>query len=283
MWKSIVGFILLAISYKYFFFIRNILKFNHKCILITGGAGELGRQLTELFSQNKNTKIILVDVNEEYLKQTKELFSNNKNIITYKCDITSPEKIQKMLNELGEKYNIDTLINNAGIVSNKSLLELTNTDITSTLNVNILAAILMTKYILPTMIKNQRGHIINIASVAGLMGVPNLTDYCASKFALVGFHSSIRHELAEYKNIHCTCICPYFFKSNLFDGTKGYPWPVNIAITIFTSKEVAFKIYTDIKNLKEMCIYPDILGHLYRIRYLFPTFILDSFIQMGSK
>ena len=141
----------------------------------------------------------------------------------------------------------------------------------------------MTKYILPLMIKDKRGHIINIASVAGLMGVPNLTDYCASKFALVGFHSALRHELAIYKNIHCTCICPYFFKSNLFDGTKGYPWPLNIAITIFTSKEVAFKIYTDIKNMKEMCIYPDILGHLYRIRYIFPTFIRDSFIHLGAQ
>ena len=276
------SFILLFVTYKYFYSIRNILKFNHKCILITGGAGELGRQLTELFSQNKNTKIILVDVNEEYLKQTKELFSDNENIITYKCDITSPDEIQKMLIELRKKYTIDTLINNAGIVSNKSLLELTNNDISSTLNVNILAAILMTKYILPTMIKNQKGHIINIASVAGLMGVPNLTDYCASKFALVGFNSALRHELAVYKNIHCTCICPYFFKSNLFNDNKGYPWPLNMAITIFTSKEVAFKIYTDIKNLKEMCIYPDILGHLYRIRYVFPTFILDSFIQLGA-
>ena len=283
MWKTIFSFILLGIAYKYYYSIKNILKFNHRCILITGGAGELGKQLTYLFSQNKNTKIILVDVNEVSLKETKELFSDNKNIITYKCDITSAIKIKEMLTDLKKHYKIDTLINNAGIVSNKSLLQLTDNDISSTLNVNILAAILMTKYILPSMIENNKGHIVNIASAAGLIGVPNLTDYCASKFALVGFNSALRHEVAIYKNIHCTCICPYFFKSNLFDGTKGYPWPINMAISIFTSKEVAFKIYTDIKNLKEMCVYPDILGQLYRIRYLFPTSVIDSFIHLGSQ
>lgn len=282
MWRSILSLLLAGLIYKYFTSIRNILRFKHKCILITGGAGELGRQLTELFSQNINTKIILVDVNEESLKKTKELFSDNENIITYKCDITSPDEIQNMLGELKQKYKIDTLINNAGIVSNKSLLELTDTDISSTLNVNILAAILMTKYILPTMIKEKKGHIVNIASMAGLFGVPNLTDYCASKFALVGFHSALRQELSIYKNIHCTCVCPYFFKSNLFDGSKGYPWPINYAITIFTSKEVAYKIYLDIQNMTEMCIYPDILGHLYKIRYIFPTFIRDSFINLGA-
>lgn len=283
MLRTILSLLLLVVGYKYYYSIKSLLNFNHKCILITGGAGELGRQLTVLFSQNKETKIILVDVNEESLKKTKELFSDNENIITYKCDITSAEEIQKMLSVLKEKYEIDTLINNAGIVSNKSLLNLSDDDISSTLNVNILAAILMTKYILPSMIYNKRGHIVNVASVAGLMGVPNLTDYCASKFALVGFHSAIRHELAVYKNIHCTCICPYFFKSNLFDGSKGYPWPLNMAITIFSSKEVAFKIYSDIKDMKEMCIYPDILGHLYRVRYMFPTFIQDSFINLGAK
>lgn len=282
MWKKILSLILIGITYKYFSSLRNILKFNHRCILITGGAGELGKQLTYLFSQNKTTKIILVDVNDESLKEIKKLFIDNENIITYKCDITSPEEIQAMLKDL-EKYKIDTLINNAGVVSNKSLLQLTSEDISTTLNVNILAAILMTKYILPSMIKDKRGHIINIASMAGLFGVPNLTDYCASKFALVGFHSSIRQELAIYKNIHCTCICPYFFKSTLFNGSKGYPWPINIAINIFTSKEVAFRIYTDIKNMKEMCIYPDMLGHLYKIQYIFPSFVRDSFIQMGAQ
>ena len=282
MWKTILSFILLGITYKYYYSIKNILKFNHECILITGGAGELGKQLTYLFSQNKNTKIILVDLNEASLRETKALFSDNENIITYKCDITSPREIKGMITELKKKYKIDTLINNAGIVSNKSLLQLTDDDISSTLDVNILAAMLMTKYILPSMIAENKGHIVSIASVAGLMGVPNLTDYCASKFALVGFHSSLRRELAIYKNIHCTCICPYFFKSNLFDGSKGYPWPINMAITIFTSKEVASNIYTDIKNLKEMCVYPDILGQLYRIRYLFPTSMIDSFIHLGS-
>lgn len=283
MLKYIFCLFIILLIYKYYFFIRKIIKYNHNCILITGGAGELGRQLAELFSDNKNTTVILVDINEEALKRVKQEFILRNNVLTYKCDITNPEEIQSMISDLEKEFTIDTLINNAGIVSKKSIIDLTPNDIKLTLDVNIMAAIVMTKYILPSMLKEKRGHIVNIASMAGLFGAPNLTDYCASKFAMVGFHSSLRQELVEYKNIHCTCVCPYFFKSTLFDGSKGYPWPLNMAISIFTSKEVAYKIYNDIKNVKEMCIYPDILGHLYRIRYIFPTFVQDSFIGLGSS
>ena len=62
-------------------------------------------------------------MNEKSLNETKKIFNDNENIITYRCDITSSEEIQKMLKELNKNYKIDTLINNAGIASNKSLLE----------------------------------------------------------------------------------------------------------------------------------------------------------------
>ena len=69
--------------------------------------------------------------------------------------------------------------------------------------------------LLPNMIKSERGHIINISSVAGLVGINRLSDYCASKSALIGFNDALRAELSQYNNIHTSCLCPYFFRSDL--------------------------------------------------------------------
>ena len=132
------------------------------------------------------------------------------------------------------------------------------------------------------MVSEQRGHIVNISSVAGLVGANKLTDYCASKFALVGFNAALRTELFKYNNIHTTCICPYFFHSELFKVTEGYPWPLNKFVYVYSVNEIATLVYNDIKSVKEMSIYPKIFGWLLRVRYIFPNFIQDRFITLGS-
>ena len=225
--------------------------FRHKCVLITGGAGALGINLAREFLKVPNTKVILMDISEDKLNNIKTQYPN---IITIKCNITNYSLLKKTIENLLTEHNIDTIINNAGIVSKKSLLELTAEDINLTYSVNSIAPMYLTKLILPHMIKNKRGHIINISSVAGLVGINRLTDYCASKFALVGFHCALRAELAQYKDIHTSCICPYFFRSNLFEKCQGYPWPLNYIMYVYSVNEIATLIYRDVHNLKELVI-----------------------------
>lgn len=261
---------------KHFFFYK---KFKHKCVLITGGAGSLGIELAKRFLKNKKTTVILVDISTERLEIAKK---NLPGVRVERCDITNYEECTKLINKLLTDYKVDTLINNAGIVSKKPFLQLTNKDIETTFKVNAIAPIYLTKLLLPRMIKEQRGHIVNISSVAGLVGANKLTDYCASKFALVGFHAALRTELFKYNNIHTTCICPYFFHSELFKVTKGYPWPLNKFVYVYSVNEIATLVYNDIKSVKEMSIYPKIFGWLLRVRYIFPNFIQDRFITLGS-
>jgi len=79
------------------------------------------------------------------------------------------------------------------------------------------------KAFLPDMIKKDRGHLVSIASLAGLGGIPKLTDYCASKFAAVGLMEALYIELHSEgrKNIHCTTICPYFINTGMFNGAHS--------------------------------------------------------------
>ncbi len=275
--KFLVFYFFLYKLAKYIFFRRH---FRHKCVLITGGAGALGVSLAKEFLKTPDTKVILMDINEENLNNVKKQYPK---VITVKCNITDYSLLKETVENLLTEHNIDTIINNAGIVSKKSLLELTTDEINLSYNVNSIAPMYLTKLILPHMIKNKRGHIINISSIAGLVGINRLTDYCASKFALVGFHCALRAELAQYKNIHTSCICPYFFRSTLFDKCKGYPWPLNYIMYVYSVKEIATLIHKDVKNLRELVIYPKIFGWLLRIRYMFPIYVQDKFITWGSN
>lgn len=78
------------------------------------------------------------------------------------------------------------------------------------------------KAFLPDMMERNHGHIVNIASSAGLVGVTGLADYCASKFAAVGFDESLRFELEYLKKdgIHTTVVCPFFINTGMFEGAK---------------------------------------------------------------
>lgn len=115
------------------------------------------------------------------------------------------------------------LINNAGIVSGKTILENSDFMMKKTLEVNTLAHLYTIREFLPDMIRLKKGHIVAIASVAGLQGAPGLGDYSASKFGAVAIDECLRTELKKqglYKHIKTTCINPFFINTGMFDGVK---------------------------------------------------------------
>lgn len=138
------------------------------------------------------------------------------------------------------RSQVTILINNAGIVSGKPLLDTPDHLIQRTFDVNIIShfwvslrlpqfitkpdiSLKMTKAFLPDMIAASHGHIVTIASMAGLVGMTKLVDYCASKYAAVGFDEALRLELESngHYNVNMTSVCPYFIKSTgMFDGVQ---------------------------------------------------------------
>ncbi|MCX7810621.1 MAG: SDR family oxidoreductase [Leptospiraceae bacterium] len=190
---------------------------NHpKTILITGASKGIGKAIVERLGISGNDPknhlyhdFILTarskDVIQELAKKIEEIGGR---AIAIPCDVKNEEEIQSVV-EKGLKTfgKIDVLINNAGIGKFKRVDEFTSQEFMEILQVNLMAPFLFTKYVVPSMIKQRAGQIINISSVAGLNGFKTGTAYAASKFGLNGFTESLREDLKEY-GIAVSVICP---------------------------------------------------------------------------
>merc|ERR1719245_844754 len=149
---------------------------------------------------------------------------------TYRVDMSNREEIYEMASKVQKEVgDITILVNNAGIVSGSLLLETPDSKIARTFDVNIMAHFWTIKAFLPTMIKKKRGHIVNIASLAGHAGTNKLVDYCSSKFAAVGLDEALRVELfvqghADY--IKTTVVCPYYISTGMFAGVQSKLIPI---------------------------------------------------------
>ncbi|NTW50789.1 MAG: SDR family NAD(P)-dependent oxidoreductase, partial [Chlorobiales bacterium] len=158
--------------------------FRGKNILITGSASGIGRLMAERFA-SEGAHVILWDVNTNALNTFRdELTSKGQKASAYTCNLTDRAAIyataKTVLNEFG---HVDILINNAGIVSGKTLLDATDAEIERTFDVNTLALFWTARAFMPTMVRRNSGHIVTVSSAGGLVGTSRLTDYCSSKFA----------------------------------------------------------------------------------------------------
>ncbi|ALC40340.1 CG9265 [Drosophila busckii] len=168
---------------------------------------------------------------------------------------------------IGFILQITLLINNAGVVSGLNLLDTPDHLIERSFNVNVMSHFWTTKAFLPKMIENERGHIASIASLAGHVGISKLVDYCASKFAAVGFDESLRLELEVlgHTNIKTTCICPFFIQATgMFDDVNAR-W-----VPTLNADEVADRIIIAIKKNEKLAVIPGFLKVLLPFKWAFP-------------
>jgi len=174
-------------------------------------------------------KLSLSDINQDGLEETKRMIvaetRSDSNVITFLCDVSCKESVENAGKISREKFGpVTLLINNAGIVSGKNILENSDFMMKKTLEVNTLAHLYTIREFLPDMIRIKKGHIVSICSIAGLVGTPGLSDYCASKFGAFAIDECLRTELKKngHSFIKTTCICPFFINTGMFDGVKSY-------------------------------------------------------------
>ena len=155
---------------------------------------------------------------------------NDDNVITFICDVSNKESIENAGKIARQNFGpVTLLINNAGIVSGKTILENSDFMMKKTIEVNTLAHLYTIREFLPDMLRIKRGHIVSICSIAGLVGTPGLSDYCASKFGAFAIDECLRSEMKKngHNYIKTTCICPFFINTGMFDGVKSYfPFPI---------------------------------------------------------
>jgi all-trans-retinol dehydrogenase (NAD+) len=245
-------------------------------ILITGGSSGIGRLMALDFAA-RGARVIIWDINGEAVRRLEDEARRKGLVIRgMLCDVTQREDVyrqaERIFKELGP---LDILINNAGIVSGKPMLETPDEGIEKTLQVNTLALFWTAKAFLPPMIRRNAGHIVTISSAAGLIGVRGLADYCASKFAAFGYDESIRMELGRLKSkVRTTVVCPFFIDTGMFAGVKTrFP----LLLPILKSSTAAGKIVSAILKNKRRLIMPGFVLSLFILR-IFPVGFFDKVI-----
>ncbi|MFP5110409.1 SDR family NAD(P)-dependent oxidoreductase [Neobacillus sp. C211] len=165
-----------------------------KTIIITGAGSGLGKELAHLFSQ-KGYHLLLTGRTFDKLTTTKEeIEASGGSADILPIDIGNAKDVSKKAEEISHTYNIYGLVNNAGVGHFGPFVEMNEHHITEMINTNVLGTLMMTKAILPLLLKTSEGRILNIISTAGLRGKVNEAVYVASKFAVRGFTESLQKE-----------------------------------------------------------------------------------------
>lgn len=162
-------------------------------VVITGASSGIGAEMARQLSA-AGAFVLLAARSEDKLKQVGAGLPGQYGIMP--LDVASDESVKQAFERIFAEYgHVDCLINNAGFGSFKTFLELETCDFEQMMNVNFMGSVRCTKAVLPEMLKRGRGHIVNIASIAGKLGTAKSTAYSASKHALLGFTNSLRQEL----------------------------------------------------------------------------------------
>lgn len=245
-----------------------------KNVLITGGALGMGKSLAQLMLQ-EGCRVVIVDIREADLESAKEELSRWGEVIAYTCDISDREKVYALADQVQRDFGtIDILVNNAGIVKSNPFLEKTDETIERTVMVNLLAHFWTMKAFLPGMVVKNEGHVVNMASAGGLLGVPYITDYCATKFAVVGLTESLRQEfkLQGLRGIHFSYVCPNTVGTGMFEGAK----PVK-GTKLLSADDVTAKIVQGIKKNRSFIGVPRSVYLVPLTKAITPIPVLDIF------
>jgi all-trans-retinol dehydrogenase (NAD+) len=205
------------------------MEIEGRVVLITGGAGGIGKALAARFLKG-GAKVVLWDADAAALDAACKELSGLGPVRGYALDLTDRRKVAETAALVEREVGtVDVLDNNAGIVHGADFLTCPEEKLLRTIEVNVNAVMWCTRAFLPGMIRKGRGHVVMMASAAGLLGVPGMAAYSASKHAVIGLAESIRLELRKQgrRGIGMTIVCPSFVRTGMFEGTRPpllAPW-----------------------------------------------------------
>ena len=227
---------------------------TQRTALVTGSTRGIGKETTLLLLK-KGLNVIISSKSQQSVDYViheihNKFPSKKENMLGLKCDVSKYSDVKSLVDVSVKTFGrIDVLVNNAGIVYFKSIMDTTEEEWNNTIDTNLKGIFLFTKEVLPYMIKNKSGVIINVSSGAGKSGFPNLSAYCASKFGVIGFTESIANEVAD-NNVKVMTICPGGVDTKMIEDivNKGYTLSNR---KLMKPEQVANKIYDMISNQKD--------------------------------
>lgn len=191
------------------------MKFKDKVTLVTGGACGLGRAIAQCFAKERALVIILDKAEEEAGNTAREIESQGGKAVALKVDATQGQEVTNVVDEIAGKWGrIDILVNNIGWNECISFLETDETLWRTSLDINLLIPMRFCRAVLPYMVEQQYGRVVNIASIAARQPRPMAVTYSAAKAGVVAITRSLAVAMAPY-NIRVNCIAPALIETEL--------------------------------------------------------------------
>ena len=239
--------------------------------LITGGASGIGLKLAHRLIDLGANHLLLWDINREGLESVQNELGRDR-ISIAALDVRDYKRMQEEMDHFISLHpeGVDILFNNAGVVVGKDFIEHEHDDIDFTLSINTNALMHLALIVLKQMTKRGGGHIVNIASAAGMVSNPRMSVYCASKWAVIGWSDSLRLELERsHPHIKVTTVTPYYIDTGMFKGVSS---PI---LPILKADRVVEKIIQAVHDNKVFLRMPLLVNFLPFIKGILPFRVFD--------
>lgn len=253
-----------------------------KTAIVTGGAMGIGLATSKLLVKEGCT-VTIWDINQsEMEKAKKELVSLGGKVFIYFCDVTDKKRVYELFKQAqSDMGTVDILINDAGYVKGGEFLDQPDEVWEKTIDVNLTSMLYTIRAVLPGMYERNFGHIVNISSAAGLLGVAGLSVYAATKWAVFGLTESMRYEAWNNgkKGVKWSSIHPSYLAHGMFEGAKlGFLG--NLIVPLVKNHEVIAKaiVYGALKKGKYAVRRPQTLRLGLLLRGILPDKIFQRFM-----
>lgn len=261
-----------------------------KRVFITGGASGLGRALALRYAQD-GWRVCIADLNDERGLSTREalITQGAADARYYHADVTREADLQCIADALVQDWGgLDVLINNAGVAQAGAIEDVSLSDWEWILNINLLGVVRGCKVFTPVFKRQRSGHIVNIASMAGLLDVPRMASYNVSKAAVVALSTTLEQELMA-DGIGVSVVCPSFFQTNLGESMRATdPGLLKMMSKLLASGKLSAEQVADAivdgVNHGKVHILPHVAGErLWRAKRYLPHSLYSRMFQKSMK
>jgi NAD(P)-dependent dehydrogenase (short-subunit alcohol dehydrogenase family) len=219
-----------------------------KVCIITGAGKGFGEEIAEEFYA-QGAKLALITRSQEDVDKLMLKFDSER-VLSVFGDVSDRDVVSQFISQTINKFGvIDVLVNNAGMRFRKEFLDIGNDELDQVLNVNLKSVVSLCQEVLPHMVKNNGGKIINMSSIAGTLGFSDLSGYVMSKAAIIGLTKSLAVEFAG-KNIQINALAPGFCKTSYFEKFQE-----NTELYDFTLSRIPMNRWGSSKEVADVCVF----------------------------